>query len=64
MDALRQRFSQPIGERLGDNGRVIVVLRLELGHQRIEAVAGGHGEGAEVVVRWGDQIGQREVGAS
>ena len=42
-------LGQTVGERLGHDGVVVVVVGLELLDQLIETVTGGHGESAEVI---------------
>ena len=44
-----ERLGEAIGERLDQDGAVVVVLALEFGGQRVGADAGGDREGAEVV---------------
>ena len=62
---LRERLGQAIGERLGHDGVVVVVVFLEARHELADADAGGDGEAADVVddaARFRrDEIGEREV---
>ena len=46
---LGKRFRQPVGQRLGHDRVVIVMIGFEFFHQFVEAVAAGDGEGAEVI---------------
>ncbi len=60
-------LGQAIGDRLGHDGQVIVVLRFELGDERIAANTRRHGERPEVIqaaaVERRDVVGERaEVG--
>ncbi len=46
---LGERFGQPVGQRLGHDGVVVVVICFEFLDKFLQAVAAGDGEGAEVV---------------
>ena len=60
-----ERFGQPIGQRLHQNGVVVVVLALEAAREIVGAQTGGDRKGAEVVRPAArprrDEIGQRQV---
>jgi hypothetical protein len=56
-------FGQPVGQRLEHDRRVVVVGGFEGGDALFDAVAGGDGKGADVVV-FADKIGQRHVVAA
>ena len=67
MQPLGEGFGQPVGQGLGENARVVVVIALERGAHRVEAVPCRHREGAHPVglmaVLGSHVIGQRQVGA-
>ena len=63
MEALGEGFGEAIGEGFGHDGVVVVVLCAEAVRDGAEAVTGGDGKGAEVVVQagvgWRDEVGKR-----
>ncbi len=62
MQEFGEGLGQPVGDRLGHDRRVVVVLPLEVGGQLVAADAGRDGEGADVIgpaaVERGDVVGQ------
>ena len=49
MQILGEGLGEAVGERLGHDGVVVVVVGLEFFDEFFEAVTGGDGEGAEVI---------------
>ena len=47
---LGQRFRQPVGECLGHDRGVVVVLRFEISGEGLYATAGGHDKGPDVIL--------------
>ena len=50
MQQFGERLGQAVGDGLGRDGLIIVVIGLELAHQFVAADAGGDGEGAEIIL--------------
>ena len=65
VEALGERLSQSIRQRLHHDGGIVVVVSLVLLDQRVDADAGGHSKGAKVIddaaVLWSDEVGERAV---
>ncbi len=61
MEALREGLGEPIGERLGEDRRIVVVVGLERGDQGVEAVPCGDGKRPDEVLDAGF-LRRREVG--
>ena len=49
MQEFRKSLRQPVGQRLGHDGVVVVMVRLELFHQFLQPVPRGDGESADVI---------------
>ena len=49
MHQLGQRLGEAVAQRLRHDGRIIVMSRPELGGKLVDAMAGRHGETAQVV---------------
>ena len=68
MQALSESFRQAIGQRLGQDGVVIVIGTLEALGEIVLADAGRHHEGADMVGKLArarrHEIGERHVGAA
>ena len=68
MQALGESFRQPVGQRLDQDGGVIVVRPFETLGDLVLADAGGHRKGADIVgnARFArrDEIGERGIGAA
>ena len=66
VQAFGEGLGQAVGERLGHDGVVVVVLGAESVAELLQADAGGHREGADVIGQAGllrrDEIGQRAAG--
>ena len=63
MQLLGERLGQAVGERLGHDRVVVVVVFLEARDELLDADARGDGEAADVIVTpvRRDEVGQREV---
>ena len=65
MHPLGEGLGQAVRERFGEDRRVVVVGRLELRDQHVDAVPRGDGERTDVVaqarLRGGDEVREREV---
>ena len=66
VQVLGEGLGQPVGERFGHDGVVVVVVGFEARGEFVEAEAGGEGEDAEVIGEagggGGDEVGERAVG--
>src|SRR5690606_11880912 len=68
VEALGEGFGEAVGEGFGHDGVVVVVLRLELEDEVLQADAAGDGKGADVVcepaVLRSDEVGEAAVGTA
>ncbi len=65
MQVLGKGLGQPIGERLGDDRGIVVVLRFEAADEVVDAQPGRHRECADVIgdaaLDRRDEVGERSI---